>query len=105
MAVPAAPRSGLRHHRGLRRLRRDLRSTAATAATMGAIAMPEMRKRGYNDALSTGSLAVGGTLGILIPPSTPMIIYAIIAECSIGKLFSAASCPVCSLPVCILSSS
>ena len=68
-------------------------STAATAATMGAIAMPEMRKRGYNDALSTGSLAVGGTLGILIPPSTPMIIYAIIAECSIGKLFSAGLLP------------
>ncbi len=68
-------------------------STAATAATMGAIAMPEMRSRGYNDALSTGSLAVGGTLGILIPPSTPMIIYAIIAECSIGKLFSAGILP------------
>ena len=68
-------------------------STAATAATMGAIAMPEMRARGYNDALSTGCLAVGGTLGILIPPSTPMIIYAIIAECSIGKLFSAGILP------------
>ena len=68
-------------------------STAATAATMGAIAMPEMRKHGYNDALSTGSLAVGGTLGILIPPSTPMIIYAIIAECSIGQLFSAGIVP------------
>lgn len=68
-------------------------STAATAATMGAIALPEMRKRGYNDAISTGSLCIGGTLGVMIPPSTPMIIYAIIAECSIGKLFSAGILP------------
>lgn len=68
-------------------------STAATAATMGAIALPEMRSRGYNDAISTGSLCIGGTLGVMIPPSTPMIIYAIIAECSIGKLFSAGILP------------
>ena len=68
-------------------------STAATAATMGAIALPEMKERGYNETISTGSLCVGGTLGVMIPPSTPMIIYAIIAECSIGKLFSAGIIP------------
>ena len=68
-------------------------STAATAATMGAIALPEMRARGYDDRISTGALCVGGTLGVMIPPSTPMIIYAIIAECSIGKLFSAGIIP------------
>ncbi len=68
-------------------------STAATAATMGAIALPEMRARGYDDRISTGSLCIGGTLGVMIPPSTPMIIYAIIAECSIGKLFSAGILP------------
>ena len=68
-------------------------STAATAATMGAIALPEMRARGYDDRISTGALCIGGTLGVMIPPSTPMIIYAIIAECSIGKLFSAGIIP------------
>jgi len=68
-------------------------SCAATCATMGTISLPEMRKYGYNDKLSTGSVAMGGTLGILIPPSTPMIIYAIMAECSIGKLFIAGILP------------
>ena len=68
-------------------------SNAATCATMGVISLPEMRKYGYDDKLSTGSIAMGGTLGILIPPSTPMIIYAIMAECSIGKLFVAGFLP------------
>jgi len=68
-------------------------SCAATAATMGTISLPEMRKYGYDDKLSTGSVAMGGTLGILIPPSTPMIIYAIMAECSIGSLFIAGILP------------
>ena len=68
-------------------------SNAATCATMGTISLPEMRKYGYDDKLSTGSIAMGGTLGILIPPSTPMIIYAIMAECSIGKLFVAGFLP------------
>lgn len=68
-------------------------SCAATAATMGTISLPEMRKYGYDDKLSTGSVAMGGTLGIMIPPSTPMIIYAIMAECSIGKLFIAGVLP------------
>ena len=68
-------------------------SCAATCATMGTIAIPEMRKYGYNDRLATGSIAMGGTLGILIPPSTPMIIYCIMAEASIGSLFVAGVLP------------
>jgi tripartite ATP-independent transporter DctM subunit len=68
-------------------------SCAATCATMGAIALPEMRKYKYADRLSTGSVAMGGTLGILIPPSTPMIIYCIMAETSIGKMFAAGVLP------------
>ena len=69
-------------------------SCAATCATMGTIALPEMRKYGYSDQLSTGSIAFGGTLGILIPPSTPMIIYCIMAEESIGKaVHRRAFCP------------
>ncbi len=68
-------------------------SCAATCATMGTISIPEMRKYGYNDRLATGSIAMGGTLGILIPPSTPMIIYCIMAEASIGKLFIAGILP------------
>jgi len=68
-------------------------STNATAATMGTIAIPEMRKYGYDDRLATGSVSVGGTLGIIIPPSTPMIVYGIIAELSIGRLFVAGIIP------------
>lgn len=68
-------------------------SCAATCATMGTIAIPEMRKYKYNDRLATGSVAMGGTLGVLIPPSTPMIIYCIMAECSIGKQFIAGILP------------
>ncbi|MBR2880345.1 MAG: TRAP transporter large permease subunit, partial [Oscillospiraceae bacterium] len=68
-------------------------SNAATCATMGTIAIPEMRKYGYNDRLATGPVAMGGTLGILIPPSTPMIIYCIIVEASIGKMFMAGILP------------
>jgi C4-dicarboxylate transporter DctM subunit len=68
-------------------------SCAATCATMGTIALPEMRKYKYADRLSTGSIAMGGTLGILIPPSTPMILYGIMAETSIGSLFAAGVLP------------
>ena len=68
-------------------------SNAATCATMGTISLPEMRKYGYDDKISTGSVAIGGTLGILIPPSTPMIIYAIMAEASIGRIFIAGILP------------
>ena len=68
-------------------------STAATAATMGAIALPEMKKYGYDDQLATGTVASAGTLGILIPPSTVLIVYGILTEESIGKLFIAGIVP------------
>ncbi|MDD5205869.1 MAG: TRAP transporter large permease [Desulfobacterales bacterium] len=62
-------------------------STAATAATMGKIALPEMMKYKYNPSFATGTVASAGTLGILIPPSTVFIVYGILTEESIGKLF------------------
>lgn len=68
-------------------------SSIATAATMSRVAYPEMRKHGYSDALSTGAIASGGTLGILIPPSTVLVIYGIITETNIGKLFIAGILP------------
>jgi len=68
-------------------------STAATAATMGKIALPEMKKYGYSDSLATGTVAAAGTLGILIPPSTILIVYGILTEESIGKLFIAGMLP------------
>ncbi|MCW9043640.1 MAG: TRAP transporter large permease [Pseudopelagicola sp.] len=68
-------------------------SSLATASTMGQVALPEMRKRGYSDALSSGVLAAGGTLGILIPPSVILVIYAIMAEQNIVKMFMAALVP------------
>src|SRR5262249_58255623 len=68
-------------------------SSLATAATMGQVALPEMRKYGYSGALSTGTLAAGGTLGILVPPSIPLVVYAILTEQNIAKLFLAAFIP------------
>lgn len=68
-------------------------SSLATAATIGLVALPEMRKRGYSDALATGSVAAGGTLGQMIPPSSALIVFGIIAEQSIGHLFTAAIVP------------
>lgn len=68
-------------------------SSVATAATMTRIALPEMRKAGYDDGLATGSVAAGGSLGILIPPSIILVIYAAIAEQSVPKLFAAALVP------------
>jgi len=68
-------------------------SSVATAATMGQVALPEMRRAGYAGSLSTGTLAAGGTLGILIPPSIVLVIYAILAEQNIAKLFIAAFIP------------
>src|SRR6266481_6044442 len=64
-------------------------SSVATAATIGMIAIPEMERRGYGRPLIIGSLAAGGTLGILIPPSIPMIIYGVMTETSIGHLYMA----------------
>jgi len=68
-------------------------SSLATAATMSKVAMPSMRKTGYADSLATGSIAAGGTLGILIPPSVILIIYGLITEADIGKLFIAGILP------------
>ncbi|MEL6532715.1 MAG: TRAP transporter large permease subunit, partial [Pseudomonadota bacterium] len=68
-------------------------SSLATASTMGQVALPEMRKRGYSESLSTGVLAAGGTLGILIPPSIILVIYAILAQQNIVKMFIAALVP------------
>jgi C4-dicarboxylate transporter DctM subunit len=68
-------------------------SSIATAATMGKVAYPSMKKLGYSDSLSMGVIAAGGTLGIMIPPSTIMVIYGIITETNIGKLFAAGVIP------------
>jgi tripartite ATP-independent transporter DctM subunit len=68
-------------------------SSVASAATMGKVALPEMRRYGYDPRLATGVVAAGGTLGILIPPSTAMIVYALLTEQSIGKLFLAGFLP------------
>ncbi len=68
-------------------------SSLATAATMSKVAMPQMRKYGYSDRLSTASIAAGGTLGILIPPSVILVIYGLLTETSIGKLFVAGIVP------------
>ena len=68
-------------------------SSLATAATMGQVTLPELRRYGYSGRLATGALAAGGTLGIMIPPSVPLVIYAILTQESIGKLFVAAVVP------------
>ncbi len=68
-------------------------SSLATAATMAQVALPELRRYGFSGALSTGALAAGGTLGILIPPSVVLVIYAILTEQNIAKLFVAAFIP------------
>src|SRR3954463_11477969 len=68
-------------------------SSIATAATFAKVAYPSMKKFGYSDALATGAIASGGTLGILIPPSTIMVIYGIMTGTSIGKLFAAGIIP------------
>ncbi len=68
-------------------------SSLATAATMGQVALPELRRHNYSGALATGALAAGGTLGILIPPSVILVIYAILVEANIATLFLAAFVP------------
>jgi tripartite ATP-independent transporter DctM subunit len=68
-------------------------SSLATAATMAKVAMPSMRKFGYADSLASGSIAAGGTLGILIPPSVLMVIYGIMTQTNIGHLFIAGIVP------------
>lgn len=68
-------------------------SAIATAATMGRVALPEMRRRGYSDSLSTASIAAGGTLGVMIPPSVLFVIYGLMTELSIGKLLASGVLP------------
>lgn len=68
-------------------------SSMATAATLGTVSLPEMKRYKYDASLATGTLAAGGTIGILIPPSVPMVIYGMLTEQSIGKLFLAGFIP------------
>ncbi|HEY5900594.1 MAG TPA: TRAP transporter large permease [Burkholderiales bacterium] len=68
-------------------------SSLATAATMAKVSIPSMRRYGYADSLAAGSVAAGGTLGILIPPSTVFVIYGILTQTDIGKLFAAGILP------------
>ncbi|MGE0737342.1 MAG: TRAP transporter large permease [Alphaproteobacteria bacterium] len=77
-------------------------SSLATAATMARVAVPEMRRHGYDDRLSAGALAAGGTLGILIPPSIIMVIYALLTEQSIGKMFLAGFIPGAVATLCYM---
>ena len=68
-------------------------SSLATAATIGQVALPELKRHGYSGSLANCALAAGGTLGIMIPPSVPLVIYAILTQESIGKLFMVAILP------------
>ena len=68
-------------------------STLATAATMAKVAMPSMRQHGYSDSIGAGTIAAGGTLGIMIPPSVPLVIYGLIADQDVGRLFIAGIVP------------
>ena len=68
-------------------------SSVATAATIGTMAVPNIKERGYNPRLFLGTLAAGGTLGVLIPPSIPMIVYGVLSETSVVKLYLAALVP------------
>lgn len=78
-------------------------SSLATAATMARVAVPEMRRHGYDDRLSAGALAAGGTLGIMIPPSIIMVIYALLTEQSIGRMFLAGFIPGAVATACYMA--
>jgi len=78
-------------------------SSVATAATIGTVAMPEMESRGYERSFILGLLAAGGTLGIMIPPSIPLIIYGVITESSIPTLFMAGIGPGLSLIIIFIA--
>lgn len=77
-------------------------SNSATAATMGTIALPELKKYKYSETLSTGTVATGGTLGIIIPPSTVLIVLALLTQQSIGDLFVASIVPAILLVLLML---
>jgi len=68
-------------------------SSVATAATIGTVSIPEIKKRGYSERLFLGTLAAGGTLGILIPPSVSLILYGVLTETSIPRLYMAGMIP------------
>ena len=70
-------------------------SSVASAVTMGRVCLPEMKRYGYDDGLAAGTVAAGGTLGILIPPSTAFVIYGLLTEQSMGELLLAGFCPAC----------
>jgi C4-dicarboxylate transporter, DctM subunit len=78
-------------------------SSLATAATMSKVAYPPMKKLGYSDAMSSAAIAAGGTLGIMIPPSTVFVLYGIITDVNIGKLFAAGIVPgiLCAVLMCL----
>lgn len=78
-------------------------SSTATTATFGAVCLPEMKRYNYDDAIATGSISAGGTLGILIPPSVGFILYGIIASVSIGQLFAAGVIPGIILCICYMA--
>jgi tripartite ATP-independent transporter DctM subunit len=78
-------------------------SSPATCAAIGKMGVPEMRRRGYPDEVATGSIAAGGTLGILIPPSITLIVYGIATETSIGRLFAAGLLPGLMLTVLFIA--
>ncbi|ORE96181.1 TRAP transporter large permease [Acuticoccus yangtzensis] len=78
-------------------------SSVATAATIGTVSLPNLTKRGYSPSRSLGSLAAGGTLGILIPPSVNLLIYGSMAEVSIGQLFIAGIVPGVLLTLCFMA--
>ena len=88
-----ARRARRRDHRKLRRFSALTGSSVACAATIGQVALPEMRRYRYSNRLATGVVAAGGTLGILIPPSAGMVVYAVLTEQSIGRLFLAGVLP------------
>lgn len=77
-------------------------STIATTATIGTVALPKMKEAGYSRQLAVGAIAAGGGLGILIPPSTPLIVYGVATENSIGKLFAAGILPGVLLTIIIV---
>lgn len=78
-------------------------SSAAVAATMATVGLPEMKRYGYGDSLATGSVASGGTIGMLMPPSVVLIVYGILTEQSIGHLFMAGIIPAVFITLCFMA--